>query len=504
MGKLKIFPTQAECEARAREGANLLAVQAEMSLDMDTPISVYWKLAQRGDSFILESADTTQRQFGRYSFIGTEPLVKVRIFPRRLEIHADNTQRQILGNPVQTMQEFLQAIVVPQKNPLPTPLASGGLVGYWNYEFAAALDRIRGFELAADELLGEFLLCRRLVVFDALRNTGHLLCFMDIRKETVAAAYAKARKTIAEMQAQLLAPRLPIPLPKERPVPLHFLSQVQNAPQDFLQDVQTIQEHILAGDIFQAVPSRPFTAEVHTPAFLFYRRLRQVNPSPYMFYLHIGQTELVGASPEMLVKVEAGGKIITYPIAGTRRRGQDAQEDARLAAELTADEKECAEHSMLVDLARNDIGRVCQAGTVQVTKLRQVEKFSHVLHMVSEVQGKLRADINPMQVLQATFPAGTVSGAPKLRAMEILHRLEKTPRKAYAGTVGYLDFRGQMDMCITLRTLRIENGRQATIQAGAGIVADSVPAKEYQEILQKAKALFEVVEEVENGVITFG
>ena len=221
-----------------------------------------------------------------------------------------------------------------------------------------------------------------------------------------------------------------------------------------------------------------------------------------MFYINFGSVKLVGASPEMLVKV-AGKQIFTYPIAGTRKRGKDAAEDAALAADLTADAKECAEHSMLVDLARNDIGRISDAGTVRVTKLRKVEYFSHVMHMVSEVTGRLRQGFTPMDVLRATFPAGTVSGAPKLRAMEIIHDLEPVKRDTYSGTVGYMDFAGNMDMCITLRTMRIENDDTAVIQSGAGIVADSVPEREYQEILQKSKALFEVVEEVENDAVAF-
>ena len=250
------------------------------------------------------------------------------------------------------------------------------------------------------------------------------------------------------------------------------------------------------------MPSRQFRAKITKPSFHFYRRLRQVNPSPYMFYINFGSVKLVGASPEMLVKV-AGKQIFTYPIAGTRKRGKDAAEDAALAADLTADAKECAEHSMLVDLARNDIGRISDAGTVRVTKLRKVEYFSHVMHMVSEVTGRLRQGFTPMDVLRATFPAGTVSGAPKLRAMEIIHDLEPVKRDTYSGTVGYMDFAGNMDMCITLRTMRIENDDTAVIQSGAGIVADSVPEREYQEILQKSKALFEVVEEVENDAVAF-
>jgi anthranilate synthase component 1 len=227
-----------------------------------------------------------------------------------------------------------------------------------------------------------------------------------------------------------------------------------------------------------------------------------VNPSPYMFYINFGSMKLVGASPETLIKVE-GRTLYTFPIAGTRKRGENRAEDLALKKDLQGDEKECAEHSMLVDLARNDIGRISVPGSVRVTKLRQVEYFSHVMHMVSEVTGKLKPGYMPMDVLKATFPAGTVSGAPKLRAMEIIQDLEPVKRGTYSGTVGYMDFAGNMDMCITLRTMRIEHDTTAVIQSGAGIVADSVPEREYQEILQKSKALFEVVEEVENDAVAF-
>ena len=272
-------------------------------------------------------------------------------------------------------------------------------------------------------------------------------------------------------------------------------------PQDFADTIASCKEYINAGDIFQVVPSKQFRTKLTKPPFLFYRRLRQVNPSPYMFYLNFGRKKFVAASPEMLVKV-AGEYVYTYPIAGIRRRGASEEEDSALEAELKHDIKECAEHSMLVDLARNDIGRISQPGSVVVTKLRQVERFSHVMHMVSEVRGTLKKGYTPMDVMRACFPAGTVSGAPKLRAMEIINELEPVKRGSYAGTVGYMDFAGNMDMCITLRTMFID-GDNAYIQAGAGIVYDSKAEFEYKEILQKAKAMFTVVEEVENDVAAF-
>ena len=358
-------------------------------------------------------------------------------------------------------------------------------------------------EVGEEELLGEFMVCRVLVVFDALKNTARLVCLTDA-SAGAAEAYAEAER---KMEALLAKMRAPIPATPVSFTPraekVDFLKKYEKPPARVLDMRRTIKEHIFAGDIFQAVPSFRFEEKITRPPFLFYRRLRQVNPSPYMFYMNFGTTKLVGASPERLVKI-VDGVVYTYPIAGTRRRGRNDAEDAALAEELQADEKERAEHAMLVDLARNDLGRISEPGSVKVTKLMAVERFSHVMHMVSEVIGSLRNGFTPMDVLKASFPAGTVSGAPKLRAMEIVRSLEPVPRKSYAGAVGYMDFAGNMDVCITLRTMRIENDDTAYIQAGAGIVADSVPENEYNEFLQKAKALFKVVEEVENDAAPLG
>ena len=262
--------------------------------------------------------------------------------------------------------------------------------------------------------------------------------------------------------------------------------------------ISTIQENILNGEVFQVVPSVQFREKLTRPGFEYYRRLRQVNGSPYMYYINFGEYKLCGASPEMLVKVQ-GRRVWTFPIAGTRPRGANPEEDSRLAEELLHDEKELAEHAMLVDLARNDLGRLSDPGTVRVTKLRSVERFSHVMHLVSSVEGTLRLNYEALDVLKATFPAGTVSGAPKLRAMELINELEPVRRGSYAGVVGYMDFAGNLDMCIDLRTMRIERDRVGVIQAGAGIVADSIAVNEWNEILNKAAAMRQVVREVERN-----
>ena len=484
----------------AAKSANLITISTELTMDLDTPVSIYYKLVGDKKGYIMESVDTTQQQFGRYSFIGGEPFVRAQVFADKLLVSENGLMKSIAGAPHETMKAYAARFTPSVADGEALPLVHGGLAGYFTYETAATFDRVRGVELDDEQLLGQFMMCRYLVVYDALKNSAQLHYLADIRAgEDTGELYDAIVERLAAMRARLAAPFTPPAAePAKRKTPVDFMARYKTAPKDFLNVIDTIKEHIYAGDIFQAVPSFRFCEKITRPAFLFYRRLRQVNPSPYMFYYNFGEVKLVGASPEMLIKV-SGKTVYTYPIAGTRKRGKNDEEDARLAADLRSDEKECAEHAMLVDLARNDLGRISVPGTVRVPKLMEVERFSHVSHMVSSVVGEIAPAYTPMDVLRATFPAGTVSGAPKLRAMEIIHEQEKENRGFYAGTVGYMDFRGNMDMCITLRTMCIENDDMAVIQSGAGIVKDSVPEKEYLEILQKAKALFEVVEEVENN-----
>lgn len=499
--KLRLRPSLEEYEKCAKE-TPLIAVSTEISIDLDTPVSIFYKLVGDAKGFLLESVDTSSHTLARYSFIGAEPFIRLQVFKNRLMIKDRDLMKCIDGDPVHALKQYMAARR-PAAFGENIPLANGGLVGYFNYEIVSTFDRVRGMEVGEEELLGEFMVCRVLVVFDALKNTARLVCLTDASagaEEAYAEASRKMEVLLSKMRGAIPATPTSFP-PREEKV--DFLKKYAEPPARVLDMIRTIKEHIFAGDIFQAVPSFRFEEKITRPPFLFYRRLRQVNPSPYMFHMNFGTTKLVGASPERLVKI-VDGVVYTYPIAGTRRRGKNDAEDAALAEELMADEKERAEHAMLVDLARNDLGRISEPGSVKVTKLMAVEHFSHVMHMVSEVIGKLKKDLTPMDVLRASFPAGTVSGAPKLRAMEIVRSLEPTPRKSYAGAVGYMDFAGNMDVCITLRTMRIENDDTAYIQAGAGIVADSVPENEYNEFLQKAKALFKVVEEVENDAAPLG
>ncbi len=501
-GKTMTLTPDLDAYRKLAEKTNLISVGTEISIDLDTPVSIYYKLVGDGKGFLLESVDTSSRTLARYSFIGAEPFIRLQVFRNRLMIQEKDLMRCIDGEPTETLKKFM-ASYQPAAYDENIPLANGGLVGYFNYEIVSTFDRVRGMEAGEEELLGEFMICRVLVVFDALKNTARLICLTNA-SAGAESAYAEAERLIETLKEKMRGPVSAVqPSSAAREEKIDFLKKYAAPPKHVLDMIQTIKEHIFAGDIFQAVPSFRFQEKITKPPFLFYRRLRQVNPSPYMFYMNFGTTKLVGASPQRLVKITEV-MVYTYPIAGTRRRGKNDEEDAELAKELKNDEKECAEHAMLVDLARNDLGRISEPGTVRVTKLMAVERFSHVMHMVSEVVGRLKQGLKPVDVLKASFPAGTVSGAPKLRAMEIVHSLEPVRRKSYAGAVGYMDFAGNMDVCITLRTMRIENDDTAYIQAGAGIVADSVPENEYNEFLQKAKALFKVVEEVENDAAPLG
>ena len=496
MRYVKIQPAKEAFYEQYRQGG-MVTVSAEVSMDMDTPVSIYYKLVGEEKGFILESA-TINQQFGRFSFIGMEPLATVCVYKDKLVVSEDDGVLEIKGSPVEALKAYTKKFQSAEMDAA-LPLLKGGLVGFFNYEVVATFDRIRGLDITADQVLGEFMISRIMIVVDHFKNTAKIVHLMPANThESVDAAYAEAVGKIQSVYEKLQQPVQRKTKNEERHLPaLDFKHLHEDVPKEFLAMIRKGKEYITAGDAFQIVLSRPFQCEITQPGFLFYRRLRQVNPSAYMFYLNFGEKKLVGASPEMLVKI-SGDQVFTYPIAGSRRRGKTPEEDLALAQELLQDEKECAEHAMLVDLSRNDVGRISDPGTVRVEKMMQVEKFSHIMHIVSEVSGKIRQGYEALDVLKACFPAGTLSGAPKLRAMEIIQELEGSSRNAYAGTVGYIDFNGNMDMCITIRTMQIQ-GTTAVVQAGAGIVADSVATTEYKEILQKAGALFQVIEEVENG-----
>ena len=487
----------------------ILTVVREIPADLETPVSVYLKLAGNEPSFLLESV-TGGEQIARYSFIGVGPSHIYLLRNGQLEIRSPNgvTSQDIVsgGNPLDILRseaQLFQAKSIPG-----LPRFSGGLVGYIGYECAAFFEskaipegnaRWDEIGMPPDAI---FLMADNVIAFD--HAYGKLVL---IANAPVDGDERDARQE-GERRLDELQQRLEQPLPSQTAAsrnPRETTLKSNTSKEAFMQAVQQAKEYIAAGDIFQVVLSQRFSRETDAAPFNIYRALRRLNPSPYMFFFDFGTLagpeplRLIGASPEMHVRKE-GRQAYIRPIAGTRPRGKTPQEDKALEEDLLADPKECAEHVMLVDLARNDLGRVCEFGSVKVTKLMDIERYSHVMHIVSFVEGITRPEFDSFDLLQATFPAGTVSGAPKIRAMQIISELEKQPRGPYAGAVGYFSLDGSMDTCITIRTL-VMQGNTISVQAGAGIVADSQPELEYQETLNKARALAVAVEMAEKSPV---
>ena len=502
--RIDIQPSLAEVLDLSAQG-NLIPIYRELPADLDTPVSVYLKLAGHGASFLLESVEGGE-QVGRYSFIGIEPNAvlsfKQRSYTRRSHGHATTADLAKGQDPLHVLQAELarfSPVTLPG-----LPRFVGGLVGYLGYDvirfFEPKLD-VPGspdFRPAGAKNLPEalYLLTDTLVAFDHAR--GRLLIIANAHLNgDPEAAYYDAIERIDRIAEELAEP-LPSLVTRHSSSPTTLSSNFTQS--GFEEIVRAAKEHIAAGDIFQVVLSQRLSRRTSAPPFDIYRALRRLNPSPYMFFFDFGTIDdqpyhVIGASPEMLVRLE-GRTATVRPIAGTRRRGSTPTEDAALEQELLADPKERAEHVMLVDLGRNDLGRVCEYGSVHAPDLFVVERYSHVMHIVSQVEGQLRNGINAFDLLRATFPAGTVSGAPKVRAMEIIRDLERLDRGLYAGAVGYFSYDGAMDTCIAIRTMQMI-GDVVSIQAGAGIVADSDPASEYQETLSKAKALAVAIEMAE-------
>jgi anthranilate synthase component 1 len=503
------FPDMKSFLQKAGE-ANLIPVWREFPADLDTPVSVFLKLGGGSPAFLLESVEGGER-LGRYSFLGagySAVLVasenKTTVVTPKETISYENVA------PLQIAQEMFSRWRVAKI--AGSPPFCGGAVGYLGYEMSGYFERLPqppNDELGLPDCV--LLFTDTLLIFDHVQHKLKILANAYIENDPEE-AYSQAKDRIAALAARLtqfpnpqgedtpLADKLTMP-PLTSAVSQQEYSEVTSGgftsmrsnftPEEFAQMVINGKEYIVCGDVIQVVPSQRLRRKTNAKPFNIYRALRMLNPSPYMFYLDLGQFQLIGSSPEMLVKLE-GNRAESRPIAGTRPRGSTEAEDDWLIAELQADPKERAEHIMLVDLARNDLGRVCQYGTVRVPQLLAVEKYSHVSHLVSAVEGRLREDADAFKLLRATFPAGTVSGAPKIRAMEIISELEKLKRGPYAGAVGYFSFDGNMDTCITIRTI-VMSGDTAYLQGGAGIVADSDPQREYQESLSKIKVLDEAV-----------
>ncbi len=492
-----ILPSLDEFKKKLKKG-NLIPVWKEVLADFDTPVSAFKKIETGDYAFLLESVEGGEK-WGRYSFLGTEPSVIFRSKGKEIEIMENGKSKKEEGNPIDRLRELLSRYKPVTTEELPR--FHGGPVGYFSYDivrFVEDLPDINEDELELWDSL--FMITDSVLVFDNVNHKIKIIYNAYVSHPDKAEdAYTGAVKKIEEIIAKLRKPVAPYRSEEQKPNQIKETRLESNfKPEDFREAVKKTKEYIKAGDIIQAVISQRWKTELDVDPFDLYRALRVLNPSPYMFYLKTDTETLVGSSPEVMVRVE-DDEVESRPIAGTRPRGKTESEDQDLEKELLADPKERAEHIMLVDLARNDLGRVSETGTVKVDELMTIERYSHVMHIVSNVIAKLNRDKDAFDVVKATFPAGTLSGAPKVRAMEIIEEMEPARRGAYGGAVGYFSFSGNMDTCITIRTFVIKDG-QINIQAGAGIVADSDPEREYQETVNKVKALVKAVEVAKTGL----
>ncbi len=475
--------------------ATFVPVVKELVADLLTPVSAFLKVAEHSDyAFLLESVEGGEH-VGRYSFLGKDPFLILRGRNGQTVMERAGVTTDADKPFVDTLRELMNSFQSPFVPGLPR--FTGGAVGYFGYETAAWFEPTAA-RAGAGPSIGDdagFMVFDTVLAFDHVQHRILLISNARISPdEDLRSLYQFACAKIEFLQSELERA-----LSLKRPAGGENVTLTPNMSQDAYESiVKRAKEYIAAGDIYQVVLSRRFEAEVSVDAFTVYRALRHVNPSPYMFFIRMGERSIVGASPEMLVRVE-GRHAVTHPIAGTRRRGATDEEDQRLAEELKRNEKERAEHVMLVDLGRNDIGRVCDYGTVRVPTFMALEKYSHVMHMVSVVEGQLAEGRDRLDALVSCFPAGTVSGAPKVRAMQIINELEPSGRGLYAGAVGYLDFAGNLDFCIAIRSILLEHGK-AFIQSGGGIVADSNPTAEFEETRDKARAMIRALELAQAGL----
>ncbi len=490
--------TELEFKALAAQGYNRIPLIAERFADLETPLSLYLKLANEPNTFLLESVVGGER-FGRYSFIGLAARTQLRSTIRdegcTTEIvEAGNIVQSFDGDPLSAIERYVAQFKVATKPGLPR--FAGGLAGYFGYDTVRVIEkklaRTKPDDLGVPDI--QLLLAEEVAVIDNLAGRIYLIVYADPRQPE---AYARARQRLRELKTRLARPIEP---PHAR-ASVRREEHREFAKGDYLKAVARAKEYIAAGDVMQVQIGQRISKPYADAPLSLYRALRTLNPSPYMYYYDFGDFHVVGASPEILVRSEdrAGRRMVAIrPIAGTRPRGSTDEQDAALAVELAADPKERAEHLMLIDLARNDIGRIASTGSVRVTEQYVIEKYSHVQHLVSHVEGELKPGMTNLDVLRATFPAGTLSGAPKVRAMEIIDELEPVKRGIYGGAVGYLSFAGDMDLAITIRT-GIVKDKVLYAQAAAGIVADSVAESEWKETEVKARAVLRAAEQVEDG-----
>jgi anthranilate synthase component 1 len=480
--KLELCTPSLEEVKKYKGEANAIPVYCEIVADLETPVSTYLKISRGGYSFLLESIEGGQR-LARYSFIGTEPYRVIK------------TSKEDGIDPLPAVaREMARFKIAPSRE---LPRFCGGAVGYLSYEVVTRFENLPS--PAADPLnLPEsfFMFVDTLLIFDHVTHKIKVMSYARLEgdvEKSYTQAVAKINSLVERLRKPLETnPKTSPVRPPETGAPLNS----NFTRQQFEESVTKIKDSITAGEAIQVVPSQRLRQRTSADPFEIYRALRTINPSPYMYFLELKDFQIVGSSPEILVRVE-DGTVLTRPLAGTRRRGKDAAEDLALEQELRHDEKERAEHIMLVDLGRNDIGRVSEPGSVAVSDLMDVERYSHVMHLVTHVQGKLRRDMTVYDALRACFPAGTVSGTPKIRAMELIAGIEPEKRGVYAGSVGYFSFSGNMDMAIAIRTMVVKDGIAYT-QAGGGIVYDSVPSQEFDETLNKARALLGAIKQAEN------
>lgn len=483
-------------DALKAQGYNRIPVSCEVLADLDTPLSVFHKLVQSPYGYLFESVHGGEK-WGRYSIIGLPCRTLLKVFGNNVVVETDGVEElnQNVEDPLAYVEEFKSRYRVPVLDGLPR--FCGGLVGYFGYDTVAYIEpRLRNPDkedpLNTPDIL--LMVSDEVVVFDNLSGRMYIIVHADVDNgDTLDTAQQRIAQLINEVQQPIVREKSQ----HRREIDeSHFVSGFTES--GFKQAVDRIKQYIVDGDCMQVVLSQRLSIPFHAPPLDLYRALRGLNPSPYMYYLDMGDFQIVGSSPEILVRLEEG-EVTVRPIAGTRRRGYTEAEDKAMEEELLADPKELAEHLMLIDLGRNDTGRVAEVGTVKLTDQMTVERYSHVMHIVSNVVGKLRDDMSAMDVLRATFPAGTVSGAPKIRAMEIIDELEPVKRGIYSGAVGYLGWNGNMDTAIAIRTAVIKD-EQLHIQAGAGVVADSLPELEWKETMNKGRAVFRAVAMAEAGI----
>jgi len=473
------------------DGYNHIPVYKTVAIDTDTALGLYLKLANNPYSYLFESVQGGEK-WGRYSMIGlhAETVIKVFDYEVRIEQEGKLVKSTKVKDPLAWVEQYLDQYKVPQLEALPD--FNGGLVGYFGYEIIRYIEpRLSSIDKPDELGVADILLMvsNDLVVFDNLLNQVFIITHIDPNQQS----YEDAIARLEDISKQIDQPHVSPSYQSDQITEKDFTSSFGE--ENYKTAVKYIQDYIIAGDVMQVVPSQRLSCKFSAPPVELYRQLRRLNPSPYMYYLNLGDTSIVGSSPEILTRVDGDRRATVRPIAGTRSRGANEKEDLALEKDLLADEKEIAEHLMLIDLGRNDLGRIAKTGTVDLTDKMFVERYSHVMHIVSNVECELQDNMSAIDVLKATFPAGTLSGAPKVRAMEIINEVEPLKRNIYSGAIGYLSWHGCMDMAIAIRTAVVKD-QTLYVQAGAGIVYDSVPQSEWDETIHKARALFKAAEQV--------